>query len=773
VPVSKHRKRKKSKSAGRKGDFVMVQHPLSKVPHDALIKGLAEVGHAFKQDFPKLLSEVTEIVNSVDKLHIITALSTYGLFAGASDKGISSILDRPFNQAHVELIQALALQAPEEADTHRPPSPEQIQQLFDKLPEVAEAFSLQRLIEVEKERNENEKGLMLLQEHLRQHTQSVRNWGYFHRVIEIIKRLYEPINPIFRKKIGLNAVELINLFEWLTRRVENKVNDRWQLLKEVYAAGRLELAVEIYLHNSPHIDNSAESIMTFLKERNCSFQHFISLCMSHSELKLTSDLVFTPEDVSTALGYPVEITVEALQRLSMKFGELATSNPEYFFLNNPIWIKPLIELSTGEYFCATPQVFFSFVFPIFDELLGDDAQAIEEYSKRRSEFLEDEIERLFKSSFPECESERSYKWRDEKKLFENDLLVKVDSHLFIVEAKSGAVSWKALRGTPERMKKHAEELLIEPSIQSHRLYERTLFVLKNPEQQEKLLPKFPFSLDEIQTVLRLSVTLEDFATLQSNLHMVKATGWIPEDHPLAACILLADLEVVMDILETTPQKIHYLKRRSELEANMNYLGDELDLLGFYLKTGFNIGNAEYNGQQFILTGLSKDIDKYYMAADEAIRIKKPSCKLTTWWSDICHRLEQRSFHQWSDIANILLRFSFDEQQQVEKKFNKIKKNVQKNWRIDGHVCSIVVIPNQWRSDALVVYAFKENQKSERHERMRNVASHAFESAHVKRCLVMAINIDKEQYPYSTLGVFFPGQNQEEPKANQAETTNAV
>ena len=87
--------------------------------------------------------------------------------------------------------------------------------------------------------------------------------------------------------------------------------------------------------------------------------------------------------------------------------------------------------------------------------------------------------------------------------------------------------------------------------------------------------------------------------------------------------------------------------------------------------------------------------------------------------------------------------------------------MQKNWRIDGHLCSLVVVPNQWRSDALVVYAYKESQKSERHERMSNLASHAFENTHVQRCLIMAVNIDRNQYPYSTLGVFFRGQEQNE------------
>jgi len=66
---------------------------------------------------------------------------------------------------------------------------------------------------------------------------------------------------------------------------------------------------------------------------------------------------------------------------------------------------------------------------------------------------------------------------------------------------------------------------------------------------------------------------------------------------------------------------------------------------------------------------------------------------------------------------------------------------------------------------------KENQKSERHE--RNVASHAFENVHVKRCLAMSINIDKKQYPYSTLGVLFPGQDQEGAESSQDEVTSAA
>jgi hypothetical protein len=93
---------------------------------------------------------------------------------------------------------------------------------------------------------------------------------------------------------------------------------------------------------------------------------------------------------------------------------------------------------------------------------------------------------------------------------------------------------------------------------------------------------------------------------------------------LAPCMLLADLEIVFDILELTALKIHYLKRRSELEANMNYMADEMDLLGFYLLTGFNIGEAEFSNNRFQLTGMSKNIDDYYTSLDNDIPATSPN-----------------------------------------------------------------------------------------------------------------------------------------------------
>jgi hypothetical protein len=760
MPVSKHRKKKKRKSAKRKKiqatDFVAVKFPFSDVPRETLIKGLIEAGKSYQDSFQKDLARVVEILHSVDTLQTISALSMYGLFWGVSDKGEFSPFQKEsqFTQVSVELIQAIALQVPENKQSLTPPHPEIIQELFDILPELGKAFSLQRLRVMEEERTENKKSVSMLQEHLRLHTQAIRNWGYFKRAINIVKRLCEPIDLIFTKQLGITATDLINTFEYLVRRSEHIVNGRWTTFRTIFAEKTVENILRKYYELTPHFTDSPEAFIEFAKQEELTLDQVKSLMLSYSDLSLADEMSFTTEELCRVLGLPPAALSAALDRLSLSFGELANQRTVFFFLDNPVWRKPLIKLSKDRFFCATPQVFFSFIFPIFEDLLKGNESARACYQDRRAQFLESEIARLFTQAFPGCEIAANYKWKDVDKEYENDLLVRVDSHLILVEAKSGTVFWPALRGAPDRARRHVEELLLEPSNQSLRLATRIVDAIARPELCVSLLPNFPIAIEEVRTVLRLSVTLEDFAVLQSNLHMVKETSWIPKDHPISACVLLADLEIVFDILEMTAQKIHYIKRRSELEANMNYMGDEIDLLGFYLVSGFNIGDTEFNGDHIQLTRMSQNIDEYYIAFDEGFQRTKPKLKLTQWWTDICKEIEERNFHQWSDVANVMLSFSFSEQQNIERHFNNIKKNVLKHWQNENHLCSTTVIPNMHRSEALGLYAYREVAKANLKNHMDNIASRIFDNPHVQRCLILGVNIDKEHYPYSTLALFF-------------------
>ena len=770
MPISKRRpkrplRRQKEAKRTKPGGMVFMKHPLSTLPREAVIKGLVEIGKIHRDEFSNQLGAAETLLRSVDPLLTISMLATYGLMGSIDDNGhvSSGYKGEEFNQSHVELAQALCLHIPFAECSREFPQPDTIQQLFDLLPEVGKAFGLRRFVQLQEERSNENKAVMQIQEELRLHTQGVRNWGFLSRVAGIAKRLCGPIDDVFHATVGIRATTLIDLFTHLIRRHERLVNSRRKKLMPMFREATVAGMLDAYHKAHPNLENSTAEMVSFAEAQGITLDHMKSMLLSHSDLSLDDIYTFDAEVLASEMGIDEPSISSVLDRLSVSFGNLTESNPEHFFLTNPVWTKPVVKLADGRYFCAIPQVFFSFVFPILAELLEGDGSATKQYEKRRAEFLESEIHELFGKAFHDCEIGAGYKWREGSDEYENDLMVRIDSHLILVEAKSHSISWPALRGAPDRARKHVKEMLLDPSIQSLRLATRVTQALTDKDSRESLLPRFPVSLDQVRTVLRLSVTLEDFATLQTTLHHAKKANWIPSSHPIAPCILLADLEIVFDILESTPHKIHYLKRRADLEAHFDYKGDELDLLGFYLQSGFNVGEAEYSGHHFALVTMSRPIDRYYTSVEEGIITTKPSPKMTRWWKDICAKIEERDFHQWSDIANVLLTVSLEDQEAIAKKFKQIAKNVHKNWRMPGHNCAIIMIPHRKRTDALAVVAFKERDKETRHTRMEDVAAGVFESSHVERCLVIGINIDKMHYPYSLVAVYFRAKENDDPE----------
>ncbi len=757
----RNRRRRNAKTGGhtgpnetRSGPFFF-KHPLSDIPRKTLVSGLIEVGKASEDRFQSRVESVVSILESVAPLQTIAALSVYGLCVRLTDSGGERRLykDGRLNQAHVELVQALTLRIPQESVSETSPPPTAIQDLFDALPDLGEAFGLRRLVQIEAERSKQQQARLLLQEHLRLHTQSVRHWGFFDRVLDLTRKLYRPLDDAFVEHVGISATHIVQVFEYLVRRLEQRINERWQQLREAFRESSLEGLVHCYFKLNPHLDGSSTELVQFAKREGMSLEDMKGLILSDAILSLADAFTVTSDTVASHLGIPAAGVDGLFTKLSFSFGDLADRRPEDLMLDNPVWRRPMIRLGKRTFFCAIPQVFFSFIFPILRDLTAEHPTLKLLSEDRRADFLESQTADLFVKAFPGAEIVSGFEWREADTTYENDLLIRVDSHLLIIEAKSGAISWAALRGAPASAKRHIGELIYEPSAQSSRLAERIKAVVGDPNRRESLLPGLPLRLEDVRTVLRISVTLEDFAAIQSNPRIIKDTGWIPSGHTLAPCALLSDLEIVFDVLEPMAQKLHYLRRRAELEERMKYIGDELGLLGLYVATGFNLGDAEYGKQQFHIDAMSKDVDEYFAGRAEGIERAKPQLKLSRWWKDICGALEQRRFKQWTEAASMLLNVSAEEQNRAEELFKKVKKNVVRNWSRPNHRCSILIKPRAPRSDAMALYAFRDEASGDRRVRMENIASQLFSRPHVERCLVIGVNVDSETYPYSTLAVF--------------------
>jgi hypothetical protein len=729
-------------------------NPFAGMPQDDFIRMLVETGESWGNRFESSLEKLSVAVRSVDVLHLLSVLSFYGLTGGITDEGerLDTAQNNTIMQPHVELIQALALQLSVEEQSSKPTGPDKIQEIWDLLIENGTAFSAQRLMQIKDAKTSKEKAVFQLQERLRSHTHLVRNWGYYHRVIRLSRNLYGPLDELYERLIGLSATNIITTFDHLVTRTEESLTSHIERFMEVLAATTVEHYALTYYKIFPDMKGTPDDLINVVRKRGISLDQLKQLIRIQADLQLPNIFTFSCSDLASKLDVCTEELQQGLNALSYRFGDLIEKNPRHFFLANPVWMKPVIFLGGGRYFCPMPQLFFGFVFRILDGLLTDDEKARIAIQKRRSEFLEDEVAALFKKAFSGSEPTRNFKWRDVGDEYETDLLLPIDSYLLLVEAKFGSISWPALRGAPARAKRHIQKLIVDPAIQSARLATK-LLRLKSGEKIESDFPQpLPFDVKSIKRIIRLSVTLEDFATIQSNVGVLKETGWLEKELKLAPTMTLADLEIVFDILTDTPEKLHYLVRRAELEERLIYFGDELDLLGLYLETGFNSKEIEFGEHPLNIGTMSNPIDDYYVAQDQGISPEKPRLKSTKWWQDIRQEIERKKPERWSEAAVMLLNVSYEDQQKIEKHFRPVVNNVKRRRR-DPHRNNVVELrPRNWRHDVFAVIAYRESRHDYRYELIREVVDKIFADEDKTRCLVIGVNVDREPYPFSFLAV---------------------
>ncbi len=506
----KNRLKKKkpiSRQNRRKDDGpVVVRHPLSDIPPEVLRDYAVKYARESEVTFNKGIDDIQETLRKVDPLSLVSQLATYGLSGGITEDGKISTWNKgkDFNQANVELIQALSLRlTPQELGVEFV-SPDIVQKCFDNLPKISEAFAARRLAALETERSEQEKSVMQLQEHLRLHTQSIRNWGYADKVMHILSSLFAYFDQQFISQIEISATQILSIFQYILGRSEEDGNIRYQKLKQVFKQKTIQKIVMTYNEVFECNDYREDEFVKDLEQKNISIEQIKFMLLTHSDLRLKEVYTFTSAEIAEALNIPIKPVKLVLDEISIPLGGLADKQPDYIFLDNPIWTKPMVRLDEESYFCALPMLLFGFAFHIFNDISAASPNLKKSYHDGKAKFLENEIARLFKNAFPGCEIKSSYEWVDGDRAYENDLLVRIDSHLFIVEAKSHSVSWPALRGAPDRAKRHIRDAILEPSIQSWRLASRLRQVLESPELQKTLLPQFPIPLDGVHTVLRFS-----------------------------------------------------------------------------------------------------------------------------------------------------------------------------------------------------------------------------------------------------------------------------
>lgn len=743
--------RQRGKRKGRvseDGPF-FTRSPLSDIPKDVLKPAIIEMGKKAASSLPEIREKVIAAFERCSPLYFLTGIAQSALMTGVREDGSFARRkgEKKLEQFHVELAQALFLSFKKEDVRWDGLRPQAVQECADLIYDYSMAFQQSRLAGLEGA-DEESLALLNVQERIRLHTVAVRNWGYYLQVIEILKKLYSPLDAELVKIHGVTATGLIDTFDYILRSIERESNIFMKKMRKIFSHKKNNAIIRAY-HEEFELKN-ADKFCDMAA--NWSHQQLMLAIVTHAQLLAEDIYTFSRDELDEEFGSDGFDADKALSLLSIPFGGLADYEKDRLFLSNPVWEKPIISSGDGIFHCFMPQLFFSHSFHIFGNLFDGDAKAKVAHATRRAKFLEEEIAKSFQGAFGDHTLETNVKWQQGDDTFESDLLIVIDTRLFIVEAKSHRISWPALRGAPDRVKRHVKELLLEPALQADRLKGNLERMTRGEGGNFRIFSNIDFS--SIKHISTLSITLDDFATIQSNLQPLCDAGLIGLNAPLSVSMSLADLQSIFHILESDVERMHYLTRREELQHTLSYLADELDLLGVYLQTGFDLGEAEAGHVGIVSVGMSETIDHYFQLLDQGLPASKPKRKMTPWFQDMKDRLSAVRPRGWTEAASMLMSVGIDDQKGIERHFTRVRNALKKvPPSTPGKLNTTAVIPPAWRKHGLAFVAFHEAERQDRHAIMENSSLLVFEQSNAEQCLVVACDLNGLDYPYSTLGVF--------------------
>jgi hypothetical protein len=761
--MPKSRRRVKARSGRKLGrnkrravgaEYVIIPVPSSDEASADGALGLRQLGHEYGGKYAQALQELGRRILEVDPLSLLSNLAFYGLpTRGLKDPELTQ--PKPILQHHVELLQALTLQHPRSAFSVNQLPPQDYMTFRDLLHDVTNGFRFRGYAGIDPSLPGEEQRRRMFLEEVKRHTQSVRNWGYPQQVTRIVADLFEPLDNAIEKKFGVRIGNLVEMCGRIKTSAESRSKAHHTAMHEVVKAKKVGDAVRMFQVSFPNLVDSTDEWSALAQGSKASLPEVRQLLISLSESRLPAVFSFTTSDFISA--YPSAVEQDNLRRVltawSISFGELAGADTEHFFLNNPIWSRPLVTLGPDQFFVPVVGTFTSFLLRMMERVIEGDAHLRGKYEKRRADFLEDDAARLFREAFPTASIFRGSLWHDPEagKNYENDLLVQVDTHFVVVEAKSGKVSESAWRGSVERLKKAVQGLVVEPSEQAARFATH----LKANAGVNRFKTKSG-NVNEIDTsnvsgVIRLNVTLELLSIISAYHPTLREAGLLAPDIEVAPTMSLAELESAFELLGHPSEKLHYLARRAELEANSSYFGDELDLLAFYLDRGFCIGETEFDRTKLMmLYGDSKTLDPYFMRQWHKQPVPKPKRPLTKWWESMLERIETSRTQGWSELGQILLGAAYDEQMEFERGSRRIKRSVRlsgQGWRRE---CLVTMLVGVRHHDAIIGVAFKDLSREGRREFFNQVIDNTLQQESVQRVMVIGWDIDEPDQLYNVV-----------------------
>ena len=592
--------------------------------------------------------KVQELTDCLSQFCYVSILSLLSLSIERTSKEVAT---KRFGQNHLEFCQAIILTI-EYTENVRYPLESEVHFVKHLLIEIFLIFNTKCYLSVV-ENDKNIQSQEYLQAQIRIQTNTYRNWFQPKQVYEVSRGLYE---HLLSKYSSISFQTYSEIYTYLLQKLHEASNDKTILedyLDDTKSLTDLKVA----------LSNMYDSKIIDVLEKQCVSTFEVvdkkSLLLTYEStlkpLYVSKRCLFTKQDLIKNTNAKEKEVVFFLEHF-VHNNNLKHDKLEHFHNNNPVWLKPVLQVSDTEYFCPEPIVLFSFIDEIVSDLVGD--VNLQKLRDHKAIYLENKVYIELCKVFSKSNIVRNCKWSGKQngKIvgYENDILVKVDDTLLIVEAKSGGIKPEARRGADLSLKEVTRKLFFNPCRQSERL-ENTIMNFQDNEDKKnlkKLSKKLGVVISDVREVIRLNVTLKDLPYIQSN---TKRLLEIFDYDISVACptMSLSDFISVCDILNDPVFFLDYLKKRFSLEKSKeyNYETEEINLLDVYLKE-LSL-NFESRNVPFCLTGKWKAED--YLS--DILRVyKKPKPSIPKNYIRLIDQFRNSRTYGWMSVCRHLLSF---------------------------------------------------------------------------------------------------------------------
>lgn len=722
------------------------------IDREALRAASIAEAHAATEAFPRYLERIREILRACFPPHVLATISSWSVTHKAGPDGVTvDGIIAGLEQHHVELLQAIVLQMDRWEWGVERASYQQIGEVMGELKALATAFQRRRTLEVDKVRSDPQRlAVALIQERLRDQTQMMRNWGRHDEMVRIVRELHAPLDDGFRAHHGFCATELVDVASGLVKMIQHRLSDRLTLLDSIMRGRTRKAIVHAYFERYDGVDGDPEEFLASLSPKT-TLRQLRMMLHEHASTGLMLEFVIDPGDLAARIDLSKHVVESVFGAIGLIPGVLRSKEPDHLFLDNPVWKRPAIK-DGAEFLLFLPQTIVGFLPDLLRELAGE-AGLEKRLERRRGRYLEDEMARHISVALPTARVLPGVKWSWMGVPYETDVIAVIDKVVVIAEAKSAVLTGAALRGAVNSARRHVKELLVEPAIQSARLQDILRAAGEGDADATAVAASLGLGIDaaDIEQTIRLSVTLDDFATLASAQAELKHAGWFPETLVQPATMTLADLGTCIDILDRPLFFLHYLIGREHIQRAAPIFGDELDYLGTYLNSGLDLAEVVAGTHKGMFSRMSMAIDAYHLALGMGRDAAKPRPRVPPYVAAVLDKLEVGQRAGWTTTGLTLLdAVPPGTGDGIEDALEELAAQVEDGGKGPDRPGVLLACADSRRAVA-AFHVFAARDRGEVPERLRFLGQYAMETSETNRCVMFGRMLERWDLPFSIAG----------------------